>query len=60
MEDLSTIEMLDRLIQKFGPVETARKLGVSYMSIWRWATKKCAVSPLGSSAIHLLWERENG
>lgn len=50
--------MLDLLILKFGPVETARKLGVSYTTIFRWERGDYPIPSGASVAVKMVWERE--
>jgi hypothetical protein len=56
MNELSTLEMLKQLSEKYGPTATAKMIGVSHVSLWRWVNGKQKMARMADAHVRLLWQ----
>jgi hypothetical protein len=55
---MDTLSILKRLVDRHGPAETARLVGVTYQSVWRWMTGKAAIRGGSAKLIRLAGEAD--
>jgi hypothetical protein len=55
---MDTLSILKRLVDRHGPAETARLVGVTYQSVWRWMAGKATIRGGSAKLIRLAGEAD--
>lgn len=55
---MDTLSILKRLVERHGPVETARMIGVSYQTVWRWLNGRATIRGGSEKLIRLAGEAD--
>lgn len=55
---MDTLSILKRMVERHGPVETARRIGVTYQSVWRWANGRASIRGGSEKLIRLAGETD--